>query len=253
MGTRVETLSVRALVFMTSVVAFGCSSSGYNAGEMNSALQSAKPSYASGGFSNQSVAEIEAMKPQLKLPARIAIAPPVQTFRRWQGNDPLDTWTPEEVSILESWEQPLRTAGIASQVFVLPRALIGDCESRDNYCRVDAPRQAAARAHADALLIVNLATATDEYANPASAFYLTVIGMWLAPGSHRDALTIAEGMLIDNRNEYLYAFARGQGESRSLRPYMYADTAAVVHSSRVEALKSFGTAFLEQARQLSVK
>jgi hypothetical protein len=34
---------------------------------------------------------------------------------------------------------------------------------------------------------------------------------------------------------------------------MYADTAAVVSASRVEALKDFGSAFLEQARQLSVK
>jgi hypothetical protein len=63
----------------------------------------------------------------------------------------------------------------------------------------------------------------------------------------------AEGLLLDNRNEYLYAFARGEGEEKSVRPIAYADTSAVVHASRVEALKKFGVAFLDQALQLHPK
>lgn len=89
--------------------------------------------------------------------------------------------------------------------------------------------------------------------NPASALYLTIIGVWLVPGSHRDALTVAEGVLLDNRNEYLYAFARGEAESKSVRPGAYADTAAVVTASRVKALEDFGSAFIEQTRQLKVQ
>jgi len=60
-------------------------------------------------------------------------------------------------------------------------------------------------------------------------------------------------VLLDNRNEYLYAFARGEAESKSVRPGAYADTAAVVSASRVEALRNFGNAFVEQARQLKVQ
>jgi hypothetical protein len=209
---------------------------------MDAALQSAKPTYVS---SELSVEEIETMKPQLRLPARIAIAPPVQAYSRWWGQNSLSTWSPDEVAILESWQEPLRAAGVASEVLVLPSALVKDCELRDSPCRLEAQRAAAARAHADALLIVNLPTSTDDYVNPASALYLTIVGMWLVPASHRDALTVAEGVLLDNRNQYLYAFARGEGESKSLRPAMYADTAAVVSASRVEALKDFGSAFLE--------
>ena len=235
--------------FAACVAVAGCAT-GYNRGEMDAALQSAKPTYVS---SELSVEEIETMKPQLKLPARIAIAPPVQVYHRWRGQGRLSTWSPDEVTVLESWQEPLREAGIATEVLVLPSALVKDCELRDSVCRLKAQRAAAARAHADVILIINLATSIDEYVNPASALYITIVGMWLVPASHRDALTISEGVLLDNRNEYLYAFARGEGEANSVRPEMYADTAAVVSASRVEALKNFGSAFLEQARQLSVK
>jgi hypothetical protein len=47
---------------------------------MSAALESTKPSYASTSFASFSVADIEATKPQLKLPARIAIAPPLQAY-----------------------------------------------------------------------------------------------------------------------------------------------------------------------------
>jgi hypothetical protein len=51
----------------------------------------------------------------------------------------------------------------------------------------------------------------------------------IAPQAH--ALTIADGVLLDNRNEYLCALA---------------DTQAVIAESRVEALRSFGRAFIAQ-------
>lgn len=239
--------AIASLAFLMALA--GCAT-GYNRGEMDAALESSKPAYVS---SDLSVEEIEQMKPQLTLPARIAVAPPVQAYRRWWGQDSLNAWTPEEVAVIESWQEPLRAAGIAEALLVLPSALVKDCEPRDAVCTLNAQRAAAARTHSDALLVVNLATATDEYVNPASALYLTIIGMWLVPASHRDALTVAEGVLIDNRNEYLYAFARGEGETKSVRPAMYTDTLGVVNASRVEALKSFGVAFLEQARQLSIK
>jgi len=246
----IDRLTVRAIASLAFPIALiGCAT-GYNRGEMDAALESAKPTYVS---TELTVEQIEAMKPQLKLPARIAIAPPVQAYQRWQGGDSLSTWSPDEVAVLESWQEPLRAAGIASDVFVLPSALVRDCEPRDSLCRLNAQRAAAARTRADALLIVNLATVTDDYVNLASALYISIIGLWIVPATHHDALTVVEGALLDNRNEYLYAFARGEGESKSVRPAMYVDPAAVVSASRVEALKRFGEAFLEQARQLSVK
>ncbi len=105
----------------------GCSS-GYSRGEMDAALRAAKPVYVS---SELSVEEIERIKPQLKLPARIAIAPPVQTRHGSWGNNSLNTWTSEEVAVIESWREPLRAAGVAEDVVVLPSSLVKDCQNRD--------------------------------------------------------------------------------------------------------------------------
>ena len=253
---------LRTIIVLASyALLVGCAT-GYNRGEMASALKSAKPNYVSSELSKPnyvsselSVEEIERMKPQLKFPARIAVAPPVQTYtyHRWGTQGSLGNWNSEEIAVIESWQEPLRAAGVAEDIVVLPSSLVKDCEYGDAECRLKAQRAAAARVHADALLIVTLATATDEYVNPASFLYFSIIGMWFVPASHRDALTVAEGVLLDNRNEYLYVFARGEGEKQSVRPIMYADTPAAVKVSRIEALKSFGSAFLEQARRLSIK
>jgi len=64
---------LRATASLAFCVALAACATGYNRGEMDAALQSAKPTYVS---SELSVEEIETMKPQIRLPARIAIAPP---------------------------------------------------------------------------------------------------------------------------------------------------------------------------------
>jgi hypothetical protein len=230
------------LVGIGVVAAVGCGGTGYNRGALAASLRAANLAYVS---SNQSVEEIERTKPQLALPARIAVAPPT--------DGPSRTWSPDEVRVIESWAEPLRAAGIASELLILPAGLVdgGPCDPADHRCRLRAQRTAAARTRSDALLIVNLATSTDQYANPASLLYATLVGLWVVPGTHQNALTIAEGVLLDNRNEYLYAFARGEGEDRVVRPVMYADESVVAGTSRVEALRSFGDAFVAQARGLT--
>jgi hypothetical protein len=79
---------------------------------------------------------------------------------------------------------------------------------------------------------------------------VTIVGLWLIPGHHRDALTIAEGVMIDNRNEYLYAYARGEAEEKTVRPFMYASSWKVVRPSRLHALQSFGREFIREAEKL---
>lgn len=227
---------MRAFLLLLIAVA-GCGT-GYDRGALEASLRDAQRAYVT---SYQTIEEIERTTPQLALPARIAVAPPGRA------------WSPDEVRVIESWGAPLRAAGVASDVVILPSGLVDatTCEPSDHHCRLTAQRTAAARTRADALLVVNFATSADRYANPASIFYATLLGMWVAPGTHQNALTIAEGVLIDNRNEYLYAFARGEGEDRVIRPIMYVDEDAVVDASRVEALRSFGDAFVAQARQLT--
>jgi hypothetical protein len=67
--------------------ALAACSTGYSQGEMERELAAARVSYVSRDLS---IEEIDQLKPQVPLPARIAIAPQPQA------------WTSEEISVLES-------------------------------------------------------------------------------------------------------------------------------------------------------
>jgi hypothetical protein len=185
------------------------------------------------------IAQIDKLRPAAKLPVRIAIAPPT-------GRDSL--WSEAEIAELESWEKPLHDEGIAKDVMILRDALVTPCAEWSDECRLEQVRAAALRARADAVVLIRLATAKDEHANPKSLLYLTVVSMWLAEGSDRNALTIAEGVMLDTRNDYFYVFARGKGEVKTAKPLMYADSAPVVAASRLEALRELGKTFVAQLK-----
>ena len=234
------------VIVLLGVLLTGCAK-GFNRGQMDSALRASSPRYTSSGLS---VEEIEKLQPQVKLPIRLAVAPPLFADRRWSRSDQLDSWSPGESSEIESWEQRLRSEGVVREVVLLPPLLVEACKSDDPGCVTRARRAAAARLQADALLVLNVATDVDEYVNPASILDLTLVGLWVIPGHHVDALTIIEGAMIDNRNEYLYVLARGEGEERMLRPFAYARAEHAVQRSRRQALASFGDAFVREASQL---
>ena len=96
------------VIVLLGVLLTGCSK-GFNRGQMDSALRASSPRYTSSGLS---VEEIEKLQPQVKLPIRLAVAPPVFADRRWSRSDQLDSWSPGESSEIESWEQRLRSEGV---------------------------------------------------------------------------------------------------------------------------------------------
>ena len=229
----------------------GCSTKkGFNRGEMEDAAQASHPFFVS---SHLTVEQIERLKSQVHLPVKLAVAPPLISYGQGWSSRGLNAWSPDEMREIESWAAPLKKAGVVSELVMLPSFLMEQCQGNDPGCAMRVSRSAAARVQADALLLINLSTAVDKYANLASLFNFTIIGMWLVPGHHRDALTIAEGVMIDNRNEYLYAFARGEAEESAIRPLMYADSWNVVRSSRFRALQTFGRKFIREAGQLKHK
>jgi rhombotail lipoprotein len=226
----------------------GCASKkGFNRGAMTSAAQESHPLFQS---SNLTIEQIEQLKAQVHLPVRLAVAPPIISYGQRWGNRELNTWNTDETKEIESWAGPLKKAGVISEVVILPAVLLEKCQGHDPGCNLRVCRSATARIQADALLLINLASAVEKYTNQASLLDVTIIGLWLVPGHHRDALTIAEGVMIDNRNEYLYAYARGEAEEKTVRPYMYASSWKAVRPSRLRALQSFGREFIREAGQL---
>jgi hypothetical protein len=236
---------MRHITLLLGLLALGCST-GFSRGEMEGSFNEGDPVYSS---SKLSIEQIEKLQPQVSLPIRLAVAPPNIFYRNWGGRSSA-SWSHDEIAEIESWLDPLSQAGVVSDLLILPSVLIEQCRWNNPGCMLRESRIAASRVQADAILMVRLATDLDEYVNPISVLNITIVGMWLAPGHHRDALTIAEGVMIDTRNEYLYAFARGEAESSIIRPLVYADPQKAIEHSRLLSLQEFGMNFIQQASQL---
>lgn len=191
-------------------------------------------------FSNWDVKRIEQIRPQLNLPMRIVVAPPCG-YRQW---------TKEEKEIFSDCERELRREGIVSEIILMPNLVVemsgGYPYHQQN--RMQTLRRGAARYRADALLVLNAVTDTDKYANILSVLNLTIVGMLVVPGHHAEAATVMEGLLIDNRNEFLYMSAMGEGKGHNIQTLVNWDVEPPTETSRTRALQSLLDAFTEEAK-----
>jgi rhombotail lipoprotein len=98
-------------------------------------------------------------------------------------------WTDVERETLLAWANGLRSSGLFSSASFVPQSSL-----RGN--TLDELRQSAARYGADLLLIVDGAASVDRYNNyKASFLYWTILGAYLADGTHSDALCLLRGSL----------------------------------------------------------
>lgn len=236
----------RTIVLMALLLA-ACSPH-FKRGEMEGALRAQAPM-----FDDASIAAID-LQPQNQETSTIRCGSRLMTLRI-AVSQPLSgrAWSAAEIAEIGSWEEPLRRAGWILQVSVLPQSLIGVCDTGSGQCAVDANRKAAARIGADALLVMNPVTQVETYTNPLVLLDFTIIGLWLAPSHHTDAIALLEGTLIDNRNQYVYAFARGEGEHKSVRPMIYAAVDQADLAAREQALRTFGKIFVQQSARREVE
>ncbi|WGL18329.1 hypothetical protein PVT68_08545 [Microbulbifer bruguierae] len=187
------------------------------------------------------VEEIRQLKPQSKLPLNIAVMPP----KGWRSE-----LTFEERKVIKGWEEELKEIGFVNWLQIVPKSLIPECHYRrsDRECFFNDSRVAGARMKADAILFLNASSVTEEYVNPLSILNLSVVGMWFAPAHHRDTNSIYEAALFDVNNGYLYAVSEGQGEYKSLRPYMYADSDTGEAEAKKMALDDLGKQLIALAK-----
>lgn len=177
--------------------------------------------------------------PQLKFPCRVAV------YLRPDGRDGW-RWDAKDKAVMESWAKVLRDDGIVSDVFFLPTMLTGKGEPAEL-------RLAAMNSGADALLVVHGAYQVDKYINPAAMFNLTVVGGYLVPGSHRDALFMMEGCLFDPATGFVFAGVEAEGEGRIVRPTFTIEEKDAVVRAKAEALENFGPELLKRMRNLAGK
>jgi len=222
--------------------AVGCSSP-FSRDEMSAALQEERKLFTD----DDDVAKIEQLKPQIKAPFRLAVAPLIQvTGRYWYEPRGMMEGEREEIA---AWGEKLKQEGILSELLVIPNMLMDFGVTRNGASYVKAVRVAAARLQADAVLFLRCVTDTESTANPLAFLDITIVGMFLIPGHHRDALTILEGMVIDNRNQFLYFASSAEGTGTATAPLAMFERGDAVAESRRNALKAFGELLLKDGRR----
>lgn len=129
------------------------------------------------------------LKPRLKRPFRLAV----------------HNWTDGGLENLrkQPWIVELQQAGVISDVSL----------TRDARGTLAELRSWAALTGADALLEIEYRFDTQRTNNMLSLLYLTIIGLFIIPGTNVDAQVEVKGALWDVRNEYLYATFKGSGEA----------------------------------------
>lgn len=221
-----------ALVWI-GVASVGCAGV-FDRAAMSEALQEERKLFTD----DDDVTKIEQLKPQIKAPFRLAVAPLIQaTHGYW--HEPRGLMEGEREEIV-AWGEKLKKAGIISELLLIPNMLLDLGVDRQRSSYVKAIRVAAARLQADAVLFLRSVTDTDSYANPLALLDCTIVGMFLVPAHHRDALTILEGMIIDNRNQFLYFASSAEGTGSATAPLAMFDARDAIAESRRNALRAFG-------------
>jgi rhombotail lipoprotein len=189
-------------------------------------------------ITDKDIAQARALRPQLKFPCRVACyLNPESKGGNWH-------WTADDRAALETVGAALKKDGIASEVLLLPEMLSGK-GNRDQL------RLAAAQCGADVLFVVNGATECDRYKNPAAVFDLTVVGGYLVPSRHVDALFMVEGCLFDVDNGYVYGAVQAEGVGKIVRPTFRVEDTDAIAKAKTQAIGRLNEELLKTMTALS--
>jgi len=141
---------------------------------------------------------------------------------------------------------PLRNEGIVADAFLLADSTIHGHD-------VPKIRQAAARYDADAVLIVEGVGTVDRYNNGYAAWYATLIGAYLAPGTVSDALFMISGSLWDARADRLYATQTAEGRFTLVGSAALLEDGQALAQAKKAALDEIGKWMLHEWRQSRIQ
>jgi len=190
---------------------------------------------------DEDIARALASRPGHRAPLKIAVY--LHPEPLGSGSSRAWSWTGRDREVLLAETERLRSDKLLADMFVLSDLVVAN---RD----LKGLRVAAAQHGADALLLVAGSADVDAYSNPLSVLYITVIGYWLFPGTHRDALFLAHGAMWDVRTGSLYLTIETEAEARTLRPGAFANREAAIDQAKRRALDNFRDDFVRRIRRL---
>ena len=194
-------------------------------------------------------AEIQAAldrKPQLRFPIKLAIHLTAETYYPglraaprtppWapDGTPSADwRWTVKDREMIDQWAQPLREAGIVSDLYVMSEMISTTGDPRSI-------RLAAAKHGADAVLPIKGVSQADSYVDGTAICNLLIIPGYVVPSSHRDVLLLLRGAMWDVGNQCLYLSVDAEGEAKTRAPTFRIKDDAGMDEAKQVALAGFG-------------
>ncbi|MDH5625363.1 MAG: hypothetical protein OEY21_04605 [Nitrospira sp.] len=218
----------------------GCGSSGFDRGAMRATLGLAETG-AAGHTSTLAHTNI----PNPPGPLRLALYFVERDIPIRQKIRQAEWMSPDKDALIKGLT-PLRNEGIVADAFLLADSTIHGHD-------VPKIRQAAARYDADAVLIVEGVGTVDRYNNGYAAWYATLIGAYLAPGTVSDALFMISGSLWDARADRLYATQTAEGRFTLVGSAALLEDGQALAQAKKAALDEIGKWMLHEWRQSRIQ
>ncbi|MEW6246666.1 MAG: hypothetical protein AB1555_08155 [Nitrospirota bacterium] len=156
-------------------------------------------------------------------------------------------WTDADKETLAAWGRRLKREGLLSDILLL-------ADSSVHGTTLNEIRLAAARYGADAVLIVDGAAAVDRYNNAKAAFaYWTILGAYLASGTHSDALVLLEGTFWEIRTQSLRFSIEVEGLAKTVGPAAFVRDHDTIERAKHQALEAFGKRLEDHLKSHLVK
>ncbi len=191
------------------------------------------------------IAATLALQATLPRPYRLAIYFKQEDFPSLPALQRVD-WVSADADRVQRALAPIQEEGILQQSFLLANSTVQGSTFRDI-------RHAAARYNADAILIIDGASAVERYNNGHAWWYATGIGTYFAHGTESHALFMMEGTLWDVRTGYLYGTQTAEGETTLIGPAPSLEDKTAVAEAKDVAMARFGKEIADMLRVLREK
>ncbi len=194
---------------------------------------------------DQDIAATMALQGHLPAPYRLAIFFKHKDFPSRPALRKVD-WVSADADRVQQALESVKEEGILRQSFLLANSTVQGTTFRDI-------RLAAARYNADAILVIDGASAVERYNNGRAWWYATGIGAYLAHGTESHALFMMEGTLWDVRSGYLYGTQTAEGETTLIGPATSLEDKVAIAEAKDVALERFAKEVAEMLRLIKEK
>ena len=194
------------------------------------------------------IKQVLELKPQLQFPFKLGVYFLERYRYAWRYGE--SHWEGRDKQL--EWLESLKDEGILSEIIPITSITLTDDDGDYRYHTpsLKSIRLAAARHHADAVLIVDYVPDVDRYNNFTAVLYITIIGGFFVPGTHSDALVMMNGALWDVRNEYLYLTVEVEEEQRRIGTAFLLRDEGTIREAKHKALSLFHEEVLQRMRRL---